>query len=70
MTPQFPLPGWGATEEAITRVEVAAKMEIHLMAERAREELDRGFAFINRSIGQRRRWARLKHNTRQQGDSQ
>lgn len=64
MTPQFPLPGWGATEEAITRVEVAAKMEIHLMAERAREELDRGFAFINHSLGQQFRWARFKANTR------
>lgn len=67
---QIELPTQDAADLAIERVEIVAKLEIHLMAERAREEMDRGFAFARRSLGQQIRWARFKNNARKQGDSQ
>lgn len=47
-------------QEIIERNAAAAHLEIKLMVRKANEANDRGFAFINRSIGQKRRFARQR----------
>ena len=50
-----------AHELVIERIAEEALAEGRLMVARAREATDRGFAFLNRSNGQRFRWAKY-HN--------
>jgi hypothetical protein len=47
-------------EDQIDRFAEAAKEEIAMMTAKAREAMNQHFAFINRSLAQRRRFARAR----------
>ena len=52
-------------QQAIEQRAAEAMAEIKRLANAAREQIDRDFAFLNRSRGQKKRWA----NQRQKGKS-
>ncbi len=56
----FERDGWQDLNHMIDLMADAALVEIHDMAEHARESIGRRFAFFNRSRGQRARWARQR----------